>query len=74
MNASPTPEVRYHTIRGIFAGIVLGLGVSLLLVLHGIVGVSSLAIVLLVGIAVGIAFGVVFARFAPPRASGGDRA
>jgi predicted lipid-binding transport protein (Tim44 family) len=59
--------VRHHTIRGALGGLLLGMGATLLLVLHGVIAASSLVVVLGAGTLLGVVVGIAFARLAPPR-------
>jgi hypothetical protein len=59
---------RRHPFLGLFAGLLLGLGIAVMLVIYGVVPISILVLVgLLVG---GAALGLVLAYLAPARRRG----
>ncbi len=59
-------RVRRHPIMGFFAGLLLGLGLAVLLVIFGIVPMTALWLAILVG--GGVVLGIVLAYVTPARA------
>ena len=66
----PVAERHRHPVRGLFAGLLLGLGLALLLFTYAKIAIGTLAfpLVIVAGIVVGLLVGIL----APPR--GGRRA
>ena len=67
---SASVRVRRHPIKGIFAGLFLGLGAAIMLVIYKVIafGTNTPYVIVIAGIVVGLAMSL----FAPPR--GGRRA